>query len=278
MENLVTTETSLAIRGSSGKLGSLIKQSLERASLSTISINRETNLSLLKDSMIILDFTGPNPKNERYWETFSLDKVLVEQVKFLEWVKITQSVYVRMGSYGEFNRDLSKYETVAKEISRAVNAYLSDSDVHGCIIYAANIYGRKSLRNFVDVAIESNFRQEILTLMNKDQLLNTIYFEDLVNFLLDLVERLQSGHVVSSNFALISESLYSVSTINEYIANQVANFSIRRELQQELVKESSLIDSNSAGVKLKFQPHTLKSYIDSEVKNGLGCDSHVLKT
>lgn len=278
MENLVGTETSIAIRGASGKLGSLVKQSLDRTPINTISINRDTNFSLIKSSMIILDFTGPNPKNELYWDSFSLSKVLNEYFEFLEWVKSTHSVYIRIGSYGEFSRKLTKYENVAKEISCAVNAYLSDWDINGCILYASNIYGRRSLRNFVEVAIEGNIRQKTLTLSNKDHMINTIHFEDLVTFLVDLVRRLQSGHVTNSNFALISESLYSISTINEYIANQVANFDIHRALQHEVIAEFSPGGSTSKGVEIEILPNRLKSYIDFEVKNELEFDTRVLKT
>ena len=109
-------------------------------------------------------------------------------------------------------------------------------------------------------------------------MINTIHFEDLVTFLVDLVRRLQSGHVTNSNFALISESLYSISTINEYIANQVANFDIHRALQQQEIAEFSPGGPTSKGVEIEILPNRLKSYIDFEVKNELEFDTRVLKT
>jgi hypothetical protein len=276
MENLVGTETSIAIRGSSGKLGSLVKQSLELASINSISINRETKYSQIKNPMFILDFAGPNPKNEQYWESFCLTKILDEYLEFLDWVKDTQSFYIRIGSYGEFSSNLTKYEYVSKEISSVVNKYLTNSAVNGCILYPSNIYGRKSLRNFVEVAIETYFRTETLNILNEDKMINPIHFEDLVRFLVDLVRNLQTSHATYSNIALISGSLYSVSTINEYVANQVANFDICRELQQEMIDEFSLRDSNPKSIKLEILPNRLKNYIDTEVKNELECHSHVL--
>ena len=277
MENLVSIQRSVAVRGASGKLGSIVKESLELALLDTVSITRETNFSLIKNSMIILDFTGPNPKNEKYWQSFSLSKALDQYFEFLEWVKGTHSVYIRIGSYGEFSSNLTHYEYVAKEISHAVNAFLAQLNINGCILYASNIYGRRSLRNFVEVAIESYSRRETLTLLNKDKVIRPIHFDDFVRFLVDLTGRLQSNPVTYSNFALISESLYSVSTINEYVRNQVANFDIRRELSQKRDAEFPLIDLNSNTVKFETMPNRLKSYIDFEIKSGLECDSDALK-
>ena len=113
--------------------------------------------------------------------------------------------------------------------------------------------------------------------MNKDKVIRPIHFDDFVRFLVDLTGRLQSNPVTYSNFALISESLYSVSTINEYVRNQVANFDIRRELSQKRDAEFPLIDLNSNTVKFETMPNRLKSYIDFEIKSGLECDSDALK-
>ena len=272
MENLVGADTFIAIRGASGKLGSLVKQSLELSSISSVSINRGTNFLLNKGPLIVLDFAGPNPKNEQYWESFSLSKVLDEHLEFLEWVKKTHSIYIRIGSYGEFNSNLTRYENVAREISGAAKKFLSDPEVNGLILYPSNIYGRRSLGNFVEIAIESCFRKEILALVNQDKLVNFIHFQDLMQFLLDLVQRIQSNEDTYSSLALISDSHYSVEVINEYIANQFRDFDVSRVLQQEIMRESKLNEMYSNSVSLKILPNRLKNYIDSTVMNGLESD------
>ena len=276
MENLVGANTTIAIRGASGKLGSLVKQSFELLSFCPVAINRETNFVFYKDPMIILDFAGPNPKNEQYWDSFSLNKVLDDYLEFLDWVKETHSFYVRVGSYGEFNADLTKYEYVASEISSTVNKFICDQGVNGLVLFPANIYGRKSLGNFVEKAIESSIRQEALTLVSQNRSVNFIYFQDLFQFLIELVGKIKSGEGICSNLALVSESNHSIVVLKDYIANQFEDFDTSRELKQEPITASKLYDKYSKSVNLKILPNRLKSYIDSTLINGLEFDSHVL--
>jgi len=276
MEKLVGNKTSIAIRGTHGKLGSLVKQSFEAAAIKLVSIDRTTDLSLIKGPMIILDFTGPNPKNDSYWESFDLDKKLYEYTEFLEWARSTCSFYIRVGTIGEFSSHMTEYEYVARQISRTVNEYLAATNLDGCILYPSNIYGRKSLKNFVEVAMEGHFQRNGLTLENSNKVINFIHFDDMMDIIFKLVKESQFVQKDFPSFTLESPTFYAISVLNEYIAKQVVNFKDSRELKQELRRDVPLIDGNSKNIKSLLLPNKLKSYIDSTIMNETGCGTLVL--
>lgn len=275
MEKLVENQTSIAIRGTHGKLGSLVKQSFEADGVKLVSIDRETDLGLIKGPLIILDFTGPNPKNKSYWESFDLDRNLYEYTEFLEWARSTHSFYIRVGTIGEFNSPLTEYEYVASQISRTVNEYLAVTNLDGCILYPSNIYGRNSLKNFVEVAMERYFQRKSLTLENGNKVVNFIHFEDMMYFISKLVKDLQFDQKECPSFRLSSPTFYSISILNEYIAMQVVDFKVARELKQELLQDIPLIDANSQNIKSVLLPNKLKSYIDSIIMSEIGSGTRV---
>lgn len=275
MENLVGP-TTVAIRGASGKLGSEVSKSFEMNLISSTYLRRETNYNSLLEPMIILDFAGPNPKNDEYWETFNLNEFLEESQSFLEWVTKSKSIYVRIGSFGEFNPAPTKYEYVAQEISRQVNTFVAELGLNGLILFPSNIYGRASLGNIVETLIKSSFRQEELRLRSPNKTVNFIYYEDFIFFLLNLVGRFKTGNFVNSNLALTSEYSYLVSDLKDYTFSQKRKFDISRSLPRTSLPDLSSGHYCLDSVGVKTLPDRLKNYIDLRIKNGIEFDIHAL--